>query len=118
MSQPQPEKHTNGAPNTDPAQDEQQTSNREQAGQAHPPVRAVPSPGRNHHARQRAPRAVRPAPEPEKPATSKTDPRIVRQLTWDEIQYFIDHDMGKFFEEDFYRDMEFDRAIEAEPEIE
>ncbi len=59
-----------------------------------------------------------PAPEPEKPATPKTDARIARQLTWDEIKYFIDHDGDKFFDEDFYREMRFDRAIDLEPEIE
>lgn len=50
--------------------------------------------------------------------TRKTDARIARQLTWDEIKYIIDHDMDKFFEEDFYRDMQFDRTIDLEPEIE
>lgn len=90
MSQPQPEQHTNGAPYTDPALYEQQT--------------------RLH--------IVRPAPEPEKPAIPKTDPRIARQLTWDEIMYFIDHDGDKFSDEDFYRQVQFDRAIDFEPEIE
>ncbi len=63
-------------------------------------------------------RVVRPAAEPEKPATPRTDPRIARQLTWDEIKYFIDHDPGEYFDEDFYRWMRFDMAIDLEPEIE
>jgi hypothetical protein len=104
MSQPQPERHTNGAPYTDPALDEQQTGDGEQAGQAAPEFSAL--------------HIVRPVPEPEKPATPKTDARIVRQLTWDEIKYFIDHDPDKFFDEDFYRDLQFDRAIDLDPEIE
>ena len=118
MSHPQPEHHSNDAPYPDPAQYEQQTSDGERAGQAHPPLRAVPPPGRGDHTRRRALHIIRPAPEPEKPATPKSDPRIVRQLTWDEIRYFIDHDPDKFFEEDFYRDMQFDKAIDLEPEIE
>jgi hypothetical protein len=101
MSQPQPERHSNGAPYTDPAVYEQQTSDSERAGQAAPALHVV-----------------RPAPEPEKPAVPQTDPRIARQLTWDEIMYFIDHDGDKFFDEDFYRFLRFDRAIEIEPEIE
>lgn len=100
MSQPQPERHANDAPYTDPALYEQQASDGERAGQAVP-----------------APHVVRPAPEPEK-AAPKTDRRIVRHLTWDEIMYFIDHDGDKFFEEDFYRFVQWDRAIDAEPEIE
>jgi hypothetical protein len=91
MSHPQPERHTNDAPYTDPALNQPQTSDGERA---------------------------RPAPEPEKPATPKSDARIVRQLTWDEIMYFIDHDLDRFFEEDFYRWLRFDRAIDLEPEIE
>ncbi len=81
MSQPQPERHSKGAPYTDPAQYEQQTSDGERAGQAapefswfhrttpgivsqavHPPLRAVPSPGRDDHAARHALHIVRPGP--------------------------------------------------------
>jgi hypothetical protein len=91
MSRPQPERHSNDAPYTDPALYEQQTNDGER---------------------------VRPTPEPEKPATPKADPRITRQLTWDQIMYIVHHDLDQFFEEDFYRHLEFERAIEIEPEIE
>jgi len=70
--------------------------------------------------RRRALHAVadpRPAPEPEQPAAPGTARKPVRQLTWDEISYFVARDVD-FFDEDFYRDLEFDRAIDREPELE
>ncbi len=115
MSQPQPEQHGDRTPYTDPALYEHQTSDASHA--VRPPLRAVPLPGRDDHAASRALHIVRPAPEPEKPATPKTDARIARQLTWNEIQYFIDHDPDMFFDEDLYWDIQFDRAIDREPEI-
>ena len=57
-------------------------------------------------------------PEPEKPATPPSARRPVRHLTDDEIFYFVARDPDKFFEEDFYRWVEWDRAIDREPELE
>jgi hypothetical protein len=56
-------------------------------------------------------------PEPGKPAAPRTPGKPARQLTDDEIFHFVAKDPGMFFEEDFYRDLRFDRAIDREPEI-
>jgi len=114
MSEPQhAQRGGNGGPRPDHALDE------EPAGDCDGPSQA---PDNDHPVGRRRALHVAtdpiPAPEPEKPTAAGTARRPVRQLTWDEITYFVESDLGKFLDEDFYRDLEFDRAIDLEPELE
>lgn len=132
----QPGRDGNGGPRPDPALHEQFTGDR--AGQATlargwfhmstpgtirwaPTQPITPGPGDDRAAGAKhalhAGTDPRPAPEPEKPAAPGTG-RPVRCLTPEEISYFLAMDTDRFFEEDFYRDLEFDRAIDREPELE
>ena len=131
----------NEEPRPDPTPDEQVTGHGDRADHAAstrswfrrttprtvpqavtPPTWATPSPDDGHATgRGRALHAVpdaRPAPEPGKSAAPRTSGTTVRHLTWDEISYFVARDPDKFGEEDFYRDLEFDRVIDREPELE
>jgi hypothetical protein len=89
-----------------------------------PPAWATPPPGPDAghgNGRRHALHAVTgpsPAPEPAKPAAPRAPGEPTRQLTQEHISYFLARDPDKFLEEDFYRDLEFDMAIDREPELE
>ena len=115
MSLPQPERHSNDAPTFSWFH---KTAPGIAPETVPPPLRTVPSPGRDDdHATRGDLHLVRPAPEPEKAAAPATGARPVRHLTWDEIQYFIDHDPD-MFDEDLCRFAQWEMAIDSEPEIE
>lgn len=134
----QPGRDGNGGPRPDPALHEQFTGDGDRAGQAAlawfsmttpgtirwapaQPITPGPLSGPGDDRAAGAKRALhagagpRPAPEPEKPAAPGTG-RPVRCLTPEEISYFLAMDTDRFFDEDFYRDLEFYRAIDREPE--
>jgi hypothetical protein len=66
-----------------------------------------------------------PGPADSRTAGQRDDWLLIRHgehplsLTWEEIHYFVRHDPDQFFDpEELWRDVEFDRAIDREPEIE
>jgi hypothetical protein len=135
MSQPQPEEQGNDTRHTDPALYERQNGDGERDSDnapafswfrkarpgiaphtAAPVLRAVPSLSQgDSHPTSRANHSDRPAREPEKPAVPKTDPRVSRQLTWEQIDYFIGREriIDASTDEQYWHDtVLFDEAIE------